>query len=243
MSRKRGKQNPRPSRLAPSRTWCSPRRWWFTKPSTRLKTPHPTSIHPTRASAAHRLVRRLAASPKQPQPEGDREPRRRVEEPIGKRVRLEASNRGRRIAPFARQQVMPLQDLVEDDPVHEAAQADAQQQAGEAQSSSPPPFFSRVAEDGEAGLQEVVGRSYGERRYQQATRARRDRTRGDEAERRPRPHTAGTRHQFADCPLQSVAGGRSVGARSLTFDERRADDASQALSRDDAGRLERRSGE
>ena len=88
----------------------------------------PSNEHPpNQGSAAHRLVRRLAASPKQPQSEGDREPRRRVEEPVGKRVRLEPSHRCRRIAPFARQQVMPLQDLVENDPVHEAAQAHAQQ--------------------------------------------------------------------------------------------------------------------
>jgi len=58
---------------------------------------------PNKDSAAHWLVRRLAASPEQPQTEGDREPRRRVEEPIGKRVRLEASNCGRRIASFARE--------------------------------------------------------------------------------------------------------------------------------------------
>jgi hypothetical protein len=52
-----------------------------------------------------------------------------VEEPVGERVRLEAGDGRLRVAALAGQHVVPLQDLVEDDAVDEAAEPDAEQDA------------------------------------------------------------------------------------------------------------------
>jgi hypothetical protein len=53
-----------------------------------------------------------------------------VEEAIGERVRLEPRDGRRRVAGGAREHVMPLQDLVQQDAVDEAAEAHAEQDAG-----------------------------------------------------------------------------------------------------------------
>jgi hypothetical protein len=47
-----------------------------------------------------------------------------VEQPIRERVVLQPSNRGFRVIAHATEHVMPLEDLVENDAVHEAPEAD-----------------------------------------------------------------------------------------------------------------------
>jgi hypothetical protein len=54
---------------------------------------------------------------------GDEEPGRQVEEPVGEGVRLEAGDRTARMVTRIREQVMPLQDLMENDAVDEPTQA------------------------------------------------------------------------------------------------------------------------
>jgi hypothetical protein len=52
-----------------------------------------------------------------------------MEEPVGEGVVLKADNAGRRTATFGCEHVVPLENLVEGDAVHEAAEADAQHDA------------------------------------------------------------------------------------------------------------------
>jgi hypothetical protein len=61
----------------------------------------------------------------------DRDPGGGVEEAVGERVVLEAGDARGRAAALAREHVVPLEDLVEDDPVDEAAEPDAQEQRWE----------------------------------------------------------------------------------------------------------------
>ena len=66
-----------------------------------------------------------------PHPDEHEDPRRQVEQTVGDRVRLQPGDRRRRVSVGGRQHVMPLQDLVQDDAIDEAAQPDAQQQTGQ----------------------------------------------------------------------------------------------------------------
>src|SRR5829696_2184743 len=59
-----------------------------------------------------------------------RHPRRGVEEAVRERVRLEAGDGRRGILALAREHVMPLEDLVENDPVNEPAKPDSEQNPG-----------------------------------------------------------------------------------------------------------------
>ena len=74
--------------------------------------------------------RRQLLSPPRPHGQqhgyGHKEPRREVEEPVGERVRLEAGDRVAWMIPGVREQVVPLQDLVEQDAVDEPPEAEAQ---------------------------------------------------------------------------------------------------------------------
>ena len=51
-----------------------------------------------------------------------------MEEAVGESVVLQATDRGRRAAALVGEDVVPLEDLVEDDPVDEATEADPQQE-------------------------------------------------------------------------------------------------------------------
>jgi hypothetical protein len=84
---------------------------------------HPSEKRPT--ADCPPPVRR--SSPEKPDADGDRYPRGGMEESIGERVVLQAPNRGLRVIPFAAQQVVPLEDLVEDDAVHEPPKTDPDQ--------------------------------------------------------------------------------------------------------------------
>src|SRR5687768_620193 len=66
--------------------------------------------------------------PEEGQPGGGEDVGDCVEEPVGEGLDLRAPNRGRRPAIGAAQQAVPLEDLVEDDAVEEAAESHAQQQ-------------------------------------------------------------------------------------------------------------------
>ena len=60
-------------------------------------------------------------------PDGDRDPGGEMEQPIPERVRLQPGDRRRGVAALAGEHVMPLQDLVEHDPVDEPTEAEAEQ--------------------------------------------------------------------------------------------------------------------
>jgi hypothetical protein len=87
---------------------------------------HPAGEHAARADAHVRP----RGPPEEPDADGSEDPRRRVEEPVGEGVRLEPGDGRLRIAALAREHVVPLQDLVQHDAVHEAAQPDAEHDAG-----------------------------------------------------------------------------------------------------------------
>src|SRR5215207_5992827 len=70
------------------------------------------------------------ASPEDPEADQHCAPCRGVEQPIPKHVVFQARDSRFRVAAFAAEQVVPLEDLVEDDPVYEAAEADAEQDSG-----------------------------------------------------------------------------------------------------------------
>jgi hypothetical protein len=54
-----------------------------------------------------------------------------VEQPVRERVVLEGADRCRRAATLAGQHVVPLEDLVEEDAVHETTETDAHEEGGE----------------------------------------------------------------------------------------------------------------
>jgi hypothetical protein len=66
-------------------------------------------------------------SPEKQDADGDRHPGGGMEESIGERVVLQPSDGGLRVIPFAAQQVVPLEDLMEDNAVHEPAETDPDQ--------------------------------------------------------------------------------------------------------------------
>lgn len=66
-------------------------------------------------------------SPKKQDANGDRDPGGGMEEAIGERVDLQASDSGLWVLPFAAQQVVPLEDLVEDNAVHKPPETDPDQ--------------------------------------------------------------------------------------------------------------------
>jgi hypothetical protein len=53
-----------------------------------------------------------------------------VEEAIGQRVGLEPGDRRRRMLAGVREHVVPLEDLVQDDPVDEPSEAQAEEEPG-----------------------------------------------------------------------------------------------------------------
>jgi hypothetical protein len=63
----------------------------------------------------------------QPRADGHADPRRDVKEAVRERVRFEPGDRRHRMVAGAREQVMPLQELVQDDPVEESAQPDPEE--------------------------------------------------------------------------------------------------------------------
>jgi hypothetical protein len=70
----------------------------------------------------------------EPDPEDDEQPGDDVEQPVPERVLLERPDRGvgeRGVAVLGGEQVVPLQDLVQDDAVEEAAETDAEGEAAE----------------------------------------------------------------------------------------------------------------
>jgi hypothetical protein len=88
----------------------------------------PADEHPAEELASVSRPAPVAGpAPEKPDPCRHRHPGRCVEETVPERVRFEPSNRGDRVAICAAQHVMPLQDLMKDDPVDEATQPDAEQ--------------------------------------------------------------------------------------------------------------------
>ncbi len=71
-----------------------------------------------------------AGSPQEHEPDRHEQPGRGVEEAVREGVRLEPGDGGLGIALGAREHVVPLQDLVQHDAVHEAAEAYAQEDPG-----------------------------------------------------------------------------------------------------------------
>jgi hypothetical protein len=53
-----------------------------------------------------------------------------VEEPVPECVRFQPRHSRWRIVAFAGEHVVPLEDLVEDDSIHETAEADAEKESG-----------------------------------------------------------------------------------------------------------------
>jgi hypothetical protein len=68
--------------------------------------------------------------PEHEQPRQRTDEGQRVKETVGERVGLKPDHGARRVITRARQQVVPLQDLVEQDPVKKAAESDPEQDAG-----------------------------------------------------------------------------------------------------------------
>jgi len=68
-------------------------------------------------------------SPQKPDADGDCHPRSGMKEAVGERVVFQTPHRGLGVIALAAQQVVPLEDLVEDDAVHETAESDPQQDA------------------------------------------------------------------------------------------------------------------
>src|SRR5829696_4439265 len=88
----------------------------------------PADEHPSeKRLAADRPPPVRRPSPEKQDAGGDRHPRDGMEEPIGERVVLQAPDGGRRVFPFAAQQVVPLEDLMEDNAVHEPPETDPDQ--------------------------------------------------------------------------------------------------------------------
>src|SRR5215211_1267031 len=67
------------------------------------------------------------SSPEDPYSQGHCDPGSSVEEAVREGVVLETGDRGRRVVIFAAQEVVPLEDLMEDDPVDEPTQTNADQ--------------------------------------------------------------------------------------------------------------------
>ena len=63
-----------------------------------------------------------------------------MEQSVGQGVGLETDDGGRRVAVGGGQHVVPLEDLVQQDPVDEAAEPDAQQQARGHRDRPRPPY-------------------------------------------------------------------------------------------------------
>jgi hypothetical protein len=76
------------------------------------------------------------SSPEEADADGDRYPRGGMEESIGERVVLQAPDRRLRVSSFAAQQVVPLEDLVEDDAVHEPPETDPDQDSWRSRTTS-----------------------------------------------------------------------------------------------------------
>jgi hypothetical protein len=86
----------------------------------------PGQHHPEVSAPGRRQLPSPPRPHRQERARGGEEPGRQVEEPVGERVRLEAGDRIAGMVPRVGEQVMPLKDLVENDPVDEPAEAQAQ---------------------------------------------------------------------------------------------------------------------
>ena len=92
----------------------------------------PPNEHPAdEGLSAERPAPVLGSSPENPDTRQYSDPRRGVKQPVRKRVGLQARNRGLGVAAFTREQVVPLEDLMQQDPVYEPSEADAEQDARE----------------------------------------------------------------------------------------------------------------
>ena len=99
----------------------------------------PADEHPSRKGAsADRPAPIGCAPPEHVDTDGDGDPRRGVKEAVPERVGLKSGDRRLRIAALAGQHVVPLKDLVQDDAVHEPAEADPEQDAGSTWASGGP---------------------------------------------------------------------------------------------------------
>jgi len=67
------------------------------------------------------------SSPEDPYSHGHCDPGTCMEEAVREGIVLETAHRGRRVVIFAAQEVVPLEDLMEDNPVHEPTQTNADQ--------------------------------------------------------------------------------------------------------------------
>jgi len=122
---------------------------------------HPS---PQRARCPHPAARARDPGVEHAEAREHREPRDGVEQAVPQRVHLQAVDGGRRELPDrdvggggAREHVVPLEDLVQQDAVDEAAHADAQQQTGEGEADGAGARVGvalgadRVAHDGTVG--------------------------------------------------------------------------------------------
>ena len=82
--------------------------------------------HPDMNAPRRRQLPSLPGPYRQQHATDDEEPCRQVEEPVGEGVRLETGDCTARMVPRVREQVMPLQDLVENDAVDEPTKAQPQ---------------------------------------------------------------------------------------------------------------------
>ena len=92
-----------------------------TRPSTRLNTPQPASSMPRCARYGGASSPRCHARTVISIAPTTRNPGRQVEEPVGQCVRLEPGDGVGRVVAGVGEHVVPLQDLVENDPVDEPA--------------------------------------------------------------------------------------------------------------------------
>lgn len=91
----------------------------------------PADQQPAREGAsANRPSPFCCPSPEDVEARRDRDPCSGVKKAVPKRVPFQSGHRGSWVAALTCEHVMPLEDLVEHDPVYKAAEADAEQDAG-----------------------------------------------------------------------------------------------------------------
>ncbi len=101
----------------------------------------PTNEKPAdEGPAAGRPAPVVGATPEEVDSCRDRQPRAGMEQPVGKRVVLEAADRRLLEASLTGQHVVPLKDLMEHDPVDETAEADPETDPGETWTRNRVPF-------------------------------------------------------------------------------------------------------
>lgn len=83
--------------------------------------------HPEASGSHSRWLTVAHPPPEDPDADSDGDPGGCVEQAVPERVRLQSGNSRVRIVALTRQHVVPLEDLVEHDPIDEAAETDAEQ--------------------------------------------------------------------------------------------------------------------